>query len=134
LCDETAAREFEAHGMQILIVDADRAVRDYVRSLLSRAGDDVEEAVDGTAGLEAYRRKPADVVFVDSQMPDMDGLKFTRHLLMEFPGARVVMMAGPRRHGAPDPLAMAKTLGARETLRKPFDSAEAFRILHEALE
>ena len=120
--------------MRFLVVDNDPTIRRFIGQLLSRAGDDVEEVADGESGLQAYRQDTADVVFVDYGMPQMDGLEFIRTLLLEYPEARIVMMAGRRTHGAPDPLALARKMGARETLRKPFDAAEAFRVIDEILD
>ncbi len=120
--------------MRFLVVDDDPTIRRFIGQLLSRAGDDVEEVADGESGLQAYRQDAADVVFVDYSMPEMDGLEFTRTLLREYPTARIVMMAGRRTHGAPDHLALARKMGARGTLRKPFDSADAFRIIDEIVD
>jgi len=120
--------------LRFLVVDDDPTIRRFIGEILSRAGDVVEEVADGESGLQAYRDAAADVVFVDYSMPGMDGLEFTRALLLEYPEARVVLMAGRRAHGEPDPLALARRLGARGTLRKPFDSADAFRIIDEIVD
>ena len=120
--------------LRFLVVDDDPTIRRFIGEILSRAGDDVEEVADGESGLRAYRGTAADVVFVDYGMPEMDGLEFTRTLLLEYPEARIVLMAGRRTHGEPDPLALARKLGARETLRKPFDAADAFRVIDEIVD
>ena len=66
-------------------------------------------------------------------MPGMSGMEFMRTLQREFPGARVIAMAGQRRHGAPDPLASAQRLGADHILRKPFTPPELLRVLDTVL-
>jgi len=68
-------------------------------------------------------------VLLEMVMPDMSGVEFMRKLQREFPGARVIAMAGQRRHGAPDPLASAQRLGANHILRKPFTPPELLRAL-----
>ncbi len=74
-----------------------------------------------------------DVVIVDGSLSDMDGVDLMRRLLRFDTQARVIVMAGPRRHGAPDPLAMAKRLGATHILRKPFPPQEMLTAVGEVL-
>ena len=103
-----------------LIVDDEDLTRDTLRIALTRAGHEVVEASDADAALRSYRDGPADIVIVNLLMPSNSGLEFVRRLRREYPDAKVIAISGQRRYGAPDPLAMAKTLGASYILRKPF--------------
>ena len=116
-----------------MVVDDEAIVRDALAIVLSKAGHEVDEAGNAESGLRSYAQHPADVVVVDMHMPGLDGIEFIRRLLRLDPAARVVAMAGPRRHGSPDPLVMAKRLGAAHILRKPFPPNEVLGVMREVL-
>ncbi len=105
----------------VLVVDDEDQIRLVIREALEQAGYAVEEARDGKEGLERYRTNPADVVLMDILMPDQDGLESIVALRREFPGVRVIAMTGGSNIvGGMNFLEVAKMLGARRTLRKPF--------------
>ena len=65
----------------ILIVDDDERFRGIARRLLEREGFDVVgEAEDGRAALAAARELEPDVVLLDVQLPDLDGLEVAERL------------------------------------------------------
>jgi two-component system chemotaxis response regulator CheY len=68
----------------ILIVDDAATVRMYHRKILSDAGWQVDEAINGLEALEKVARQPADTPFdlyvCDINMPKMDGYSFVREL------------------------------------------------------
>ena len=106
----------------VLVVDDEDQVRQLIRETLEQAGYDVQEARDGKEGLERYRAKPADLVIMDILMPDQDGLESTMTLRREFPTSRVIAITGGSDMiGILNFLDVAKMLGARRTLQKPFE-------------
>lgn len=106
----------------VLVVDDQDQVRQLIRETLEQAGYEVEEARDGKEGLERYRMKVVDLVIMDILMPDQDGLEGILVLRREFPDSRVIAMTGGSEVvGFGNVLDIAKMLGARRTLQKPFD-------------
>ena len=65
---------------RILVVEDASLVRLYYRDALERAGFEVEEALNGVEALEKLLVAPADLLIVDVNMPQMDGLTFLRRL------------------------------------------------------
>ena len=57
----------------VLVVEDERTQRMILRAALERDGFDVEEAVDGLDGLQAFDRVKPDIVLMDVRMPGMDG-------------------------------------------------------------
>jgi DNA-binding response OmpR family regulator len=62
---------------RILVVDDDRAMRDFFATSLRLAGFDVQTAADGIAALNEIDRRRPDVVVLDLDLPIMNG--FTVH-------------------------------------------------------
>lgn len=106
----------------VLVVDDEDQIRQLIRETLEQAGYEVREARDGKDGLERYRAQPTDVVIMDILMPDQDGLESIMTLRREFPGARIIAITGGSDMiGILNFLDVAKMLGARRTLQKPFE-------------
>lgn len=119
---------------RILVVDDDPAIRSVMRRCLALDGHDMEEAATGREALTVFRAAPVDLVITDLYMPDMDGLEFTRRLVQEFVGTKVVAMSGGALQRPADVLAVASQLGAMATLVKPFSVAELRAVVQRALQ
>ena len=57
----------------VLVVEDERTQRMILRAALERDGFEVEEAVDGLDGLQAFDRIRPDIILMDVRMPGMDG-------------------------------------------------------------
>jgi len=69
-------------GIRALIVDDEPAARDAIRSLLAGDADIhiVGECADGRTALHAIATTSPDLLFLDVQMPEMDGFTMLRQL------------------------------------------------------
>ncbi|ASY65310.1 hypothetical protein SJ05684_b43280 (plasmid) [Sinorhizobium sojae CCBAU 05684] len=75
---EKLIRTIEACGggnRDVLIIDDDRASRDFLRRILVKRSWTVREAGDGVRGLELMRRLLPRLVLLDLLMPEMDGFQ-----------------------------------------------------------
>ena len=118
----------------VLIVDDEDAIRQLIRETLELAGYQVNEARDGKEGLARYRQSPADLVIMDILMPDQDGLESILTLRREYPNAKIVAITGGSDMiGILNFLDVAKMLGARRTLQKPFDMKQLLDIVQGEL-
>jgi two-component system response regulator (stage 0 sporulation protein F) len=81
--------------------------------MLEAAGHEVREAPNGRIGLALYRDRPPDLVITE-----MSGLDMLLELTREFLNTKVIAISGEQGEGSV--LGVAKLLGARQTLHKPF--------------
>jgi PAS domain S-box-containing protein len=128
----------EAYPLRLLLAE-DNVVNQRVASLiLNRLGYEIEVVTNGHAALEhlagaRQRGKPIDVVLMDVQMPELDGLETTRRLLHEFPRAAerpwVVAMTANAMDGDREECLAA---GMDDYLSKPIRPVEVSEALRQA--
>lgn len=73
---EEPVRE-DTPSLEVLVVDDIALNRLVARKLLEKLGHQVEEAADGIEAVEAVQKKAYNVVFMDLEMPRLDGLQAT---------------------------------------------------------
>src|SRR5690242_15471783 len=112
-----------ADQIRVLIVDDIPETRDHLSKLLGFESDIevIGAAASGREAIELASKLLPDVVLMDINMPDMDGISATERLSAEVPTAAVVMMSV---QGEADYLRRSMLAGAREFLVKPFSSDE----------
>lgn len=103
--------------MKILIVDDEQAVRESLRRSLSFNGYDIELASDGLEAVDVVHRENPDLIILDVNMPNMDGLEVCRVLRSEGWGRPILMLTA--RDGVSDRVA-GLDAGADDYLPKPF--------------
>lgn len=108
----------------ILLVDDDEQFRAMLHQTLEGAGYGVHGAANGKMALELYRRSPADLVVTDLVMPEQEGIQTIMDLRKINPEVKIIAISGGGRLGPRDYLVMAKLLGAKRTLAKPFRQAD----------
>lgn len=119
---------------RVLIIDDEAALRAVVRESLEREGFEVVEAGNGAEGLALHREHPADVIVTDIFMPEKDGYAIIQELQREFPDTKVIVISGGGGIDLPDNyLDLAKRLGVRRTLSKPFQASELVATVREVL-
>jgi CheY-like chemotaxis protein len=114
-----------------LVVDDDPFIRKLVTTTLGDVGGfELAEAGDGVEALEVAARVVPELVFLDIDMPRLDGYETCRRL-RECPNAQhatVVMLTAAV--GEPAELE-AEEAGADLFLSKPFSPLELLRLVHD---
>ena len=103
----------------VLIVDDAHLVRLYYRNSLERSGYTVGEAQNGLEALEKLLTKAADVLLVDINMPQMDGLTFLSRLRRQRPSIRSIPALVLSTESAVHDKNAARAAGANFYLIKP---------------
>jgi two-component system chemotaxis response regulator CheY len=114
----------------VLIVDDDRFIRKLITTTLEDvSGFSLLEAADGRAAIEAATEHRPRLVFLDIDMPRLDGLATLRELraMESMSEATIVMLTAGHEHEAD-----ARSAGADDFLTKPFSPLDLLRMV-EAL-
>ena len=116
----------------ILVVDADAALQELIRSNLVRAGHTVSATLDGESALLLLDDKLPDLVLLEWDLPGQSGLSLMRRLRAQ-PGTRalpIIMLSA--RNGEHDKI-MALEAGADDYITKPFSPRETIARIHALL-
>src|SRR4030095_7099348 len=103
----------------LLVVDDELGMRQFLTHLLQREGHDVRVAENGVSAMAQLRERKADLILSDVRMPDMSGIELLRSARELLPEVEVIMMTA---FANVDPAREAFLLGAYDFVQKPFDN------------
>lgn len=114
---------------RLLIVDDSPTMRAIVKKILSvsRFPVEIAETSDGRAALEMIARGAFDMVFLDYNMPGLNGVATLAELRRAAPRLKVVIMTSDNNPGVEQ---RAREAGADAFLRKPFYPADVDAVLY----
>lgn len=84
---------------KVMIVDDEERIVEGLRTVLDwrkHGCEVVDTACDAKTGAQCIRRHSPDILFMDIQMPEMDGLTMLAGLKGEFPGMQITVLTGYR--------------------------------------
>jgi CheY-like chemotaxis protein len=112
-----------------LVVDDSATVRKMVGKVLAGSvfSISVEEAATGEHALAMCEGGCFDIIFLDCNMPGLDGFDTLAGILTRNPDAKVIMMSG---EADATKTARAHEAGALEFIAKPFYPRDIDRVLH----
>jgi len=97
---------------------------------LDRMGYRADVASNGLEVLAALRRQPYDVVLMDVQMPEMDGLEATRAICQEWPRERRPRIIATTANAMKEDCEICLAAGMDDYLSKPIRTEELVRALN----
>jgi two-component system chemotaxis response regulator CheY len=105
-------------AIKVLIVDDAAFMRMVLRKILTGAGFEVFEAVDGKDAIEKYKMVKPDIVTMDITMPEMNGIEAVQALIAIDPSAKIIMCSAVGQQAM---VIEAIQSGAKGFLVKPFE-------------
>ena len=113
---------------RILVVEDHPLIRSVMRLMLEGAGHTVSCAETGREALQLFREETPEVVFLDLQLPDMDGLE-TARLIRELQAD--VPLVAVTAHAGDEYRVQCMQAGFAYFLTKPVEGDRLFRVLAE---
>ncbi len=118
---------------KVLIVDDDLSNRLLLQVILEGKGFVTHQAADGIEALALFEEWRPDLIFMDIQMPKMDGMEATRRIRRS-PGGRHTPIVVVSASALENVESAALAAGANGFMRKPYREEELCRHLTTMLE
>ena len=112
---------------RILILDDEASVRSLLRVVLGDIGYDVSESATADGAITLQDEHPADLLITDIFLPEADAQAKMLELVFRNPSMKVIAMSGAANQDIA--ISIAKLLGARTILQKPFGIQELLEVV-----
>ncbi len=116
---------------QVLVVDDEQSMREFLEIMLSGQGYQVRTAATGEEGLEIYRAREPDLVLTDVRMPGMSGLDLIKEIHAVDPWTPVIAITA---YASADDAIRALREGAYDYISKPFQVDDLGVVIRNALD
>ena len=118
---------------KILVIEDEAAIRRVLVKILTEESDhyEVEEAEDGSKGLDMIKKNDYDLALCDIKMPKMDGVEVLQAARKIKPETPFIMISG---HGDLDTAVNTMRLGAFDYISKPPDLNRLLTTVRNALD
>jgi two-component system nitrogen regulation response regulator NtrX len=115
---------------KILVIDDEKSIRNSLRDILEYEKFSVDDAADGSEGIELVKKNEYDVILCDIKMPRMDGIEVLENI-MTLCDTPVVMISG---HGNIETAVEAIKKGAFDYIAKPLDLNRLLITIRNAMD
>ncbi len=116
------------HGLKVLLVEDNELNQELAREILRMLGMEVDLASDGEAAIVHVQRGRPDLVLMDMQMPNMDGLTATR-IIRGLPGMSTLPILAMTANAMVGDRDRCLAAGMNDHIAKPLDVAALVRTL-----
>jgi len=116
---------------KVLVVDDEDIIREMLEIAFTRFGYIVRLAEDAEKALDILREEKIQVMFLDINMPGMNGLELCRKIRAEFPKSIIHALTG---HGSLFELADCREAGFDDYFKKPVNLEVLDRAAKDAFE
>ena len=116
---------------RILVVDDSAVMRRNIIHTLTHAGHEiVAQASDGGQAYNLYKTNSPDLVTMDINMPEVNGLEAVKRIIADFPKAKIIMVSAlDQKHMVLDAL----KCGAKHYIIKPINPENLVAVVNKIL-
>jgi CheY-like chemotaxis protein/signal transduction histidine kinase len=130
-CPEPPAPPEPTPRMRVLVVDDNQINQRLATAQLTRLGCQVDLADDGLGALVKVAERPYDIVFMDVQMPNMDGWEATRQIRARQPGQEGPRIIGMTAELDVEDRRRCLAAGMDDCIAKPVSTDQLAALLQE---
>lgn len=118
--------------LRVLVVEDEKINAMVISAMLGKLGHEVELAANGRLALKKMREQPFDCIFMDIQMPEMDGVETTRAIRAANGGGdvRQIPIIALTAHAMKGDKEKFMAAGMDDYLAKPVDMTQLVAMLH----
>jgi signal transduction histidine kinase/DNA-binding response OmpR family regulator len=133
--DQDVSEEQPLHtlDLRVLLAEDHPVNQEIIHEYLTSFGCSVEIVNSGKEALAAFNPANFDLVLMDCQMPNMDGLDATRFIRMKesaiFPAHKKIPIIALTAHAMPEDRERCIAAGMNDYLPKPFDVSDLHRVI-----
>jgi CheY-like chemotaxis protein len=113
--------------LRVLVVEDNQVNQLLVTTILAKAGMRAEVAANGVEAVQAVHQRNFDVILMDMQMPEMDGLEATRRIRQLGAMGRAVPIIAMTANAMQEDRRRCLEAGMNDFVAKPIDSGELLR-------
>ena len=113
-------------GRRVLIADDSSINRIMFKSMLAGSGCEIFEAADGVQAIAQVQTLAPDIVFMDIDMPELDGLEATQRLRAEGAGVPIIAQTASLM---PEQVQLYLSSGFDDVLGKPFAKSALIQLI-----
>ncbi len=106
--------------LRVLIIDDDDMMRSFLRIML-RAAEviNIDEAGTAKKAVKLFNTQKFDLIFLDINLPDEDGVVFISTIKNKLPDCQIIMVSS---EATKDRVSQAMKSGAKDFIAKPFNA------------
>lgn len=123
-------KDRQFNDLKLLLVENNPMNQRAVIETLKGAGVKIDVAENGREAVDAVQKKNYDVVLMEIQMPEMDGMEATRIMRRE-PGLSTLPIIAITAHTMKSDLEQYLQAGMNDYVSKPIDRDQLFKAIHK---
>jgi len=132
--DSRAESEKSAQNRALVLLADDNTINQKLAShLLRKLGCEVEITSNGTETLERWKERPFDAIFMDCQMPDLDGYETTARIRNSGGRGREIPIIATTAHSMAGDRERCLAAGMTDYVSKPLSLKDLERVLEETV-
>ncbi len=103
----------------ILVIEDDEGIREYLKELLTENSYSARTASDGTSGLNEIAKVIPDLVILDLGLPDITGESVCQQIAKEYPDLPIIILTA---RDSTQNIVHGLSIGASDYITKPFEA------------
>lgn len=116
----------------LLVVDDDPDILEYIEAILTEEGYQVSTAIDGLDALKVFASNTFDLVVTDMKMPNMDGIELMQAIKAEVADIPIILATG--YYPTLDNDAARDIFASEQMLKKPFSKEQLVKSVRQGLD